>query len=171
MTLTRSINGIDPAAVGAVTERLRADRDVHPRFSAGVRWLGGYRTEARVGPQAALSGDEPVEYAGTDTGPSPEDLLLGAVGQCLIVGLAGTATARGVVIRELHVDVEGEVNLPAAYGVAGGHPGFQAIRIAVHLDADADRLELEALIDHALSRAPIPNTVSNPVPVTATLAR
>jgi uncharacterized OsmC-like protein len=80
--------------VGAVTERLREDREIHPRFSAGVRWLGGYRTEARVGADVALSGDEPVEYAGTDTGPSPEDLLLAAVGQCLIVGLAGTATAR-----------------------------------------------------------------------------
>jgi uncharacterized OsmC-like protein len=170
MTTTTSINGIDPAAVGAVAQRLREQREEGVRFSAGVRWLGGYRTEASVGPTAALPGDEPTDLAGTGTGPSPEDLLLGAVGQCLIVGLAGVATARGVVIRALRVDVEGEVNLPAAYGVADGHPGFQAIRVTVHLDADADRLELDALVDHALSRAPIPSTVANPVPVTATLA-
>ncbi len=170
MTTTTSINGIDPAAVGAVTRRLREARSEPVRFSAGVRWLGGYRTEAHVGPNAALAGDEPAELAGTGTGPSPEDLLLGAVGQCLIVGLAGAASARGLEIRALSVDVEGDVNLPAAYGIADGHPGFQAIRIAVHLDADADRLELDALVDFALSRAPIPSTVSHPVPVTAALA-
>jgi uncharacterized OsmC-like protein len=171
MTATTSINGIDPAAVDAVANRLRERRDEPVRFAAGVRWLGGYRTEARVGPEPALAGDEPTDLAGTGTGPSPEDLLLGAVGQCLIVGLAGAATARGVRIERLSVDVEGDVNLPAAYGLADGHPGFQAIRITVHLDADADRLELDALVDHALSRAPIPSTVSNPVPVTARLAR
>jgi uncharacterized OsmC-like protein len=170
MTATTSINGIDPTAVGAVADRLRARPDEPVRFAAGVRWLGGYRTEARVGPEPALAGDEPTELAGTNTGPSPEDLLLGAVGQCLVVGLAGAASARGVRIDQLSVDVEGDVNLPAAYGVVDGHPGFQAIRITVHLDADADRLELDALVDHALSRAPIPSTVANPVPVTARLA-
>jgi uncharacterized OsmC-like protein len=169
MTTTTSINGIDRTAVGAVTERLRERRSEPVTFAAGVRWLGGYRTEAQVGP-AAVAGDEPADLAGTGTGPSPEDLLLGAVGQCLIVGLAGAATARGLAIRALSVDVEGDVNLPAAYGLADGHPGFQAIRIAVHLDADADRLELDALVDHALSRAPIPATVSHAVPVTARLA-
>lgn len=170
MSARTSINGIDPGAVHAVTERLRADAATHPRFAASVRWLGGFRTEAQVGPQTALAGDEPVQYAGTDTGPSPEDLLLGAVGQCLIVGLAGAASARRIEIRRLVVEVEGDVNLPAAYGVADGHPGFQAIRIAVDLDADADRTVLDALLAQALRRAPIPNTVSNPVPVTATLA-
>jgi len=171
MTATTSINGIDATAVSAVAQRLREQRSEPVRFSAGVRWLGGYRTEAQVGPNPALAGDEPADLAGTGTGPSPEDLLLGAVGQCLIVGLAGAASARGVAIKDLRVDVEGDVNLPAAYGLADGHPGFQAIRVTVHLDADADRLELDALVDHALSRAPIPATVSNPVPVTATLAR
>jgi uncharacterized OsmC-like protein len=169
MTVSTNLNGIDLAAVGAVTERLRRTPGVAPRFAASVRWLGGYRTEARVGPEEALAGDEPVALAGTNTGPSPEDLLLGAVGQCLIVGLAGLAAKRGVAIRSLSVDVDGDVNLPAAYGIADGHPGFQAIRIAVQLDADANRLELEALVDHALAHAPIPSTVSNPVPVTATL--
>src|SRR6185312_14922429 len=108
MTAITNINGIDLTAVGAVTERLRARREEPVRFAAGVRWLGGYRTEARVGPELALAGDEPTELAGGNTGPSPEDLLLGAVGQCLIVGLAGAATARGVRIERLSVDVEGD---------------------------------------------------------------
>jgi uncharacterized OsmC-like protein len=170
MSVSTNLNGIDLTAVSVVTERLRQTPGVTPRFAASVRWLGGYRTEAHVGPQEALAGDEPVALAGTNTGPSPEDLLLGAVGQCLIVGLAGTASARRVEIRSLSVEVDGDVNLPAAYGIADGHPGFQAIRITVHLDADADRLELQALVEHALRHAPIPSTVANPVPVTATLA-
>jgi uncharacterized OsmC-like protein len=97
-------------------------------------------------------------------------MLLGAVGQCLIVGLAGSAAARGMRIERLAVEVEGSVNLTAAYGVQEGNPGFDRIDVRVHLDADADRAELEELLDHALRLAPIPNTVSRPVQVDTRLA-
>jgi uncharacterized OsmC-like protein len=92
-------------------------------------------------------------------------MLLGAVGQCLIVGLAGSAAARGIRIDSLAVEVEGSVNLTAAYGIQEGYPGFDRIEVRVHLDADADRAELEELLDHAVRLAPIPDTVSRPVRV------
>jgi uncharacterized OsmC-like protein len=97
-------------------------------------------------------------------------MLLGAVAQCLIVGVAGSASARGIRIRRLSVDAEGIVNLTAAYGVEEGNPGFQRIELTVHLDADADRKSLQVIVDGALASAPIPNTVARPVPVTASLA-
>jgi uncharacterized OsmC-like protein len=170
MPSTPTMNGIDLEAVRRVTDRYRREPGSRPRFAARVDWIGGYRTESRLGPAQVVRGDEPEELAGTGTGPSPEDMLLGAVGQCLIVGLAGASTARGVEIRALAVEVEGDVNLPAAYGVADGSPGFEHVRITVHLDSPADRLELDALLTYALERAPIPNTISRPVRVSATLA-
>lgn len=164
-------NGVDLDAVQAIVERYRADPDSGRRpFSATVRWLGGYRTEADLAGAVVVRGDEPTELAGTGTGPSPEDMLLTAVGQCLVVGLAGSAAARGIEIDGLEVEVSGIVNLTAAYGVEPGSPGFQAVEIVVRLESGAERAELDELLQHALALAPIPNTVQRPVPVTARLA-
>ncbi len=163
-------NGVDLEAVQRIVERYRDDPEAGRRpFGARVRWLGGYRTETSLPGTTVVRGDEPVDLAGTGTGPSPEDMLLTAVGQCLVVGLAGSAAARGIEIEALAVEVSGVVNLTAAYGVEPGSPGFREIEIAVHLDSPAPRAELEELLEHALDLAPIPNTVRRPVPVVARL--
>jgi uncharacterized OsmC-like protein len=169
--VTKRLNDVDLEAVERITEQYRRDpASGRQGFAAKVRWLGGYRTESQLGDHAPLRGDEPAALAGTETGPTPEEMLLGAVGQCLAVGYAGAAAARGLKIDALEIEVTGEVNLPAAYGVQEGNPGFDRVEVRVHLDCDAQRDELEALHEQVVARAPIPNTVSRPVQVDAKLA-
>jgi uncharacterized OsmC-like protein len=170
-SISSSLNGVNLDAVSAVVDRFRADPDAgHQPFVANVRWLGGFQTESHLGGVALMHGDEPVELAGGGSGPSPEDMLLSAVGQCLIVGIAGTASARRISIESLEVVVKGTVNLTAAYGVEAGNPGFQSISVAVHLASTTPREVLEELVRHALELAPIPNTIRHPVPVDVRLA-
>jgi organic hydroperoxide reductase OsmC/OhrA len=166
------LNGVDLDAVAKIAGRYREAPDTgRTRFEAQVSWLGGYRTEARLDGLSGLRGDEPEALAGTGTGPSPEAMLLAAAAQCLIVGVAGAASARGIAIETLTVEAAGAVNLAAAYGVQDGSPGFDRIELMVHLESpDADAPQLQALVDDALASAPIPNTIARPVPVTARLA-
>jgi uncharacterized OsmC-like protein len=165
------LNDIDLERVERITEQYRNDPESgRTPFAAKVRWLGGYRTENQLGDHAPVPGDEPRALAGTDTGPAPEELLLGAVGQCLAVGYAGTAASRGIEIESLEIDVRGKVNLPAAYGVEEGNPGFDAIEVDVHLMSDASPEDLARMHETVVERAPIPNTVSRPVKVEARLA-
>ena len=42
-------------------------------------WQGPYRTDVRVGPHAVVF-DAPKEIGGGDEGPSPGEMLLGAIG-------------------------------------------------------------------------------------------
>ena len=44
-----------------------------------VSWLGNLKTEARIGPHRLLV-DEPVANGGEDTGPTPPETLLAALG-------------------------------------------------------------------------------------------
>jgi uncharacterized OsmC-like protein len=44
-----------------------------------VRWLSGMQTEAQIGPHRVRL-DAAVDGGGSDTGPSPGELLLGALG-------------------------------------------------------------------------------------------
>jgi len=44
-----------------------------------VRWVGGMKAEAAVGPHRVVL-DAPREAGGGDEGPSPAEMLLGAIG-------------------------------------------------------------------------------------------
>lgn len=161
-----TLNGVDVDHVRSIATGYRDDPETgRTAFGARVRWIGGYRTEASLTDGLRVDGDEPVALAGTGRGPSPEDLLLSAVGQCLTVGWVGTLSAKGYAIEALEVDVRGHCDLAVAYGVGEGNPGFDRIEVAVQIRSDAPDDVLDGLADQVLAQAPIPNTVLRPIPV------
>jgi uncharacterized OsmC-like protein len=72
----------------------------------------GFAQEIRAGRHRLLA-DEPIADGGTDTGPSPYDLLLGALGACTSMTIALYARRKGwalddVVVRLRHSRVHAE---------------------------------------------------------------
>ena len=164
------VNGVRTASLAAVVSRFRQDpSSADTPFAVSVDWLEGYRTEATLGLHGPLAGDEPLELAGEGSAPAPEELLLAAAAQCLVVGIVGTASARAIAVHSLHVRARGTVDLAVAYGLADGHAGFSSVTLEVDLDAHADREVTESIVAEALDRAPIPSSLAHPIPVTAVL--
>jgi uncharacterized OsmC-like protein len=54
----------------------------------------GFAQEIEIGPHR-LKGDEPVAFGGTDTGPSPYDFLLAALGTCTSMTISLYAQRKG----------------------------------------------------------------------------
>ena len=79
-------------------------------FSASVslEHLSGYRAEVRIRSFPPLALDEPESLGGADTGPSPLDYLLTAVGGCLLSSLTLCLQKKRVDPR-LRADVTGRV--------------------------------------------------------------
>ena len=92
---------------------------------------------------------------GSDSAPNPVEQLIGALGNCLAVGYAANASAAGITIRDLRIDLDGDLDLHAFLGLADGHAGFSAIRVAVHLDTDADEAAVAELHRRVAATSPV----------------
>ena len=160
------LNQVDLSAVGALVEKIKERPSAgQTRWSAEVRWTGAFRSEATVRNFAPIASDEPAGMGGTDSAPNPVEQLLGALGNCLAVGYAANASVAGITIRDLRIDLEGDLDLHAFLGLADGHPGFSAIRVAVHLDTDAGEAAVAELHAKVAATSPVGQTLSKAIPV------
>ncbi|HWK47191.1 MAG TPA: OsmC family protein [Stellaceae bacterium] len=117
--------------------------------------------------------DEPPALLGEDTAPNPTEALLAALGSCVSVGIQANATAQGITLYKLELELEGDINITSVWGVGDLSPkvlGLTAVRIKVTIEGDAPRDTLDALVAHANTWSPVANTVRNPVPLTVTSA-
>jgi uncharacterized OsmC-like protein len=75
------------------------------------------------------------------------DMLLEALVACAGVTLRAVATTLGIQLREAKVRAEGDLDFRGTLGVSKEVPvGFQKIRLAFDLDADANEEQLATLI-------------------------
>jgi putative redox protein len=64
----------------------------------------GFAQEIQIGPHR-LKGDEPVAFGGTDTGPSPYDFLLAALGTCTSMTISLYARRKGWPLENVTVSL------------------------------------------------------------------
>jgi uncharacterized OsmC-like protein len=102
--------------------------------SAGVSGDNGLAWEAGAHPMAGGEGD--LACSG--------DLLLASLAACQEITLRMVAAAMGIELRNVEVDVEGDLDFRGTMGIDPETPvGFQRIRTSVRFDAEAtpDRLQ------------------------------
>ena len=171
ISTTTQLNDVDLDAVAALAEAVRGDESAGATtWHADVTWRGGFRSSARIRGFAYLPSDEPHALGGTDSAPNPVEQLLAALGNCLAVGYAANATARGIEITDLRIRVSGELDLHSFLGLRPGHAGFGGISATVHLTADATAEDLEALHQAVVATSPVGHTLQTAIPTTITLA-
>jgi uncharacterized OsmC-like protein len=165
------LNEVDIPAVAGLAEAISAEPEKGATiWHASVAWKGAFRSEATVRDFDPILSDEPEALGGTDTAPNPVEQLLGALGNCLAVGYAANASARGIVINDLRIDLSGDLDLHSFLGLRPGHAGYDAISVDVHLDADADAGTLQELHEAVVGTSPVGHTLQAAIPVSIELA-
>ncbi len=164
---TGGLNDVNIEAVAGLAGKIQQEPDVaDTKWSARVDWKGGFRSEARIRDFGPAASDEPGALGGTDTGPNPVEQVLAALGNCLAVGYAANATAAGIEIKDMSIELEGDLDLHTFLGLAPqGNAGYDNISVKVNIDSDASAEDIQALHDKVVGTSPVGHTLSRAVPV------
>ncbi len=157
---------IDRAGLEALIAKGKADPGAIKTLKCKTIAEGRFRHLNMIRDLPPYIVDEPPGLLGDDTAPNPSEAALAALGSCLAVGIHANAVAQGLVIQSLALDLEADINITAVWGTGDVSPkpvGFDAVRVQVHLQADAPQERIDALIAHATRWSPVANTFTKPV--------
>lgn len=177
------LNGLDAKAAFATIAAIKTDPTLARfRFRAHNNWIdggtnrstirdfygAGREDDSRSTAFEFVNGEPPV-LLGNNEGANPVEFLLHALAGCVTTTLVLHATARGITIRKLSTELEGDLDVQGLLGLDENvSPGYEQIRIRLNIEADCSDEELDDLLATAQRHSPVCNTVCRPVPVVIT---
>jgi uncharacterized OsmC-like protein len=177
-------NGVNVAALLGAREALaKAPEAAKFNWRATCRWMHGTHSRTSVLGFSGLGAeqahrneftfdmDHPEIFASQDLGATPVEMVLSGLAGCLTAGVAAIAQLRGIQLRSVTATLEGAMDIRGILGAdADVRNGFDGIRVKFHVDADATREEIEALVAQSQKRSAVFDILTNPTDVTVSLA-
>jgi uncharacterized OsmC-like protein len=175
------VNGLNVQAAFDTIGAIKADPSLARfQFRARNRWIDGGENRSTIrdfygagreddsrSTAFEFTNGEPPVLLGNNEGANPVEFLLHALAGCVTTTFVLHATARGIRVRELSTQLEGEIDLQGLLGLDDSvSPGYEQIRIRMQVEADCPDEELDALLAYTQRHSPVCNTVCRPVPVT-----
>ena len=173
-------NGLDVQAALDTIDAIKADPSLARfQFRARNTWVDGGENRSVIrdfygagreddsrSVAFEFTNGEPPVLLGNNEGANPVEFLLHALAGCVTTTFVLHATARGITIRELSTQLEGDLDLRGLLGLDDSvSPGYERIRIRMHVEADCSDAELAELLAYTQQHSPVCNTVCRPVPV------
>lgn len=176
------LNGWDVDAMNEAVDGVRQQPDAGKlTWRSRVRWDGGFGLDVRtreieqlgdvIERPFTLRGDHPPELLGENTGATAIELLLAALGSCMAGTFAAQATARGVEIDSLEVDVSGDIDLNGFFGLQPVPAGVSDVTLTFHVRSDAEPEVLAEIAEAARAHSPVYDSVTRPIEVTTKVGR
>ncbi|CFX16404.1 putative redox protein, regulator of disulfide bond formation [Candidatus Filomicrobium marinum] len=174
------INGLDVTAARNTIAAIQADKSLARfQFRARNTWISGGENRSTIRDFYGVGREddsrtmtfeftngEPAVLLGDNEGANPVEFLLHALAGCVTTTFVLHAMARGIHIRDLSTELAGDIDLQGLLGIDESvPPGYEQIRIRMHVEADCSEKDLEDLMTYAQQHSPVCNTVCRPVPV------
>jgi uncharacterized OsmC-like protein len=177
-------NGVNVAALLGAREALaKAPEAARFNWRATCRWMHGTYSRTSVkgfhglGAEQAHKSefsfdmDHPEVFASEDRGATPVEMVLTGLAGCLTAGVAAIAQLRGIQLRSVTATLEGAMDIRGILGADSDvRNGFDGITVKFHVDADATRKEIEALVAQSQKRSAVFDIITNPTNVTVSVA-
>jgi uncharacterized OsmC-like protein len=174
------MNGLPLQGIVDTVAAIKANGDLARfHFRARNQWIdggvnrstiqdfyGAGREDNSRGIAFEFTNGEPPVLLGNNEGANPVEFLLHALAGCVTTTFVLHATARGIRITELSTELEGNLDVRGLLGLDDTvSPGYDQIRIRMHVKADCPDKELDDLFAYTHQHSPVCNTVCRPVPI------
>ena len=177
-------NGVNVEALLGAREVLKeAPAAAQFTWRAECEWMGGVHSRSTVTSFFGLGEDQPhdntfvieadhpPQFAASDKGATPVEIVLSALASCLSAGVAAVAQHRGIQLNSVKATVEGDMDVYGILGIdADVRNGFSGVRVTFDIDADATRDEIEALVSQSQKRSAVYDIIANPGHVKVSVA-
>lgn len=181
--IMKHVNGVDVEKLSETMTAINGNPEIAKfSFRATNKWLGGGHNRTTINEfngacslhsrasSFIVDEDEPPILLGQDHGANPVEYALTALAGCLTTSLVYHASARGIKIDEVESTLEGNLDLRGFLGLSEGvRNGYEGIKVAFKIKADAPKEQLEDLVETAKKRSPVFDIVSNPTPISVRL--
>lgn len=167
---TDYLRPLDAEGLSKLGEKGKADPQKVVTLKAKTVCEGQFRNMTYVRDLEPMLIDEPPHLLGEDNAPNPSEAALATLGACLAVGVHANATARGVKLSKLELQLEGDINVTAVWGTGDldeNKPlGFTDIRVKINAEGDASKEVIDGIIADSNVWSPVANTMRNNVGLT-----
>jgi uncharacterized OsmC-like protein len=177
-------NGVNVEALLAAREALKSAPEAAKfKWRASCKWQNGTHSETTVEgfhglgqeqkhrTEFSFDADHPEIFASEDHGITPAEFMLVGLASCLTAGVAAVAQNRGIQLRSVEAKVEGSMDIQGILGIDSEvRNGYDDIKVTFHIDADAPRKDIEALVAQSQKRSAVYDAITNPTNVTVEVA-
>jgi uncharacterized OsmC-like protein len=179
MAETNVNNGVNVGALLAAREALRgAPQAAKFTWRASCKWQNGTNSNTKVEgfhglgaeqkhrTEFSFEADHPEVFASEDLGATPVEYVLVGLASCLTAGVASVAQNRGIQLRSVEAKLEGSMDIQGILGIDSDvRNGYEDIKVTFHIDADASKQEIEAIVAQSQKRSAVYDIVTNPTNV------
>ncbi len=128
-------------------------------FKATARSAEGLRVEGKSRGMRVMF-DEPEELGGTNEGMNPVEMLLNSLGACQVITAKTYARKFGVDLKDMWVDIEGDLDIDGFMGVPGVKAGLTDIRFKMNFVTDAPEESVHMLAREVEKHCPVGATLA-----------
>jgi uncharacterized OsmC-like protein len=160
------VNGINVDALTALLARVKQDASQgQTTWRVTTTWQGQTRSRADVS-GFAIGGaevprwfsfdiDEPYELGGSNAFANPQEYLIAALNACMTVGYVAQCAIRGITLKQLEIETEGEIDLGGFLGIDPNiPPGYKSLRYTVRLRGDGTQEQFAEIHAAVMATSP-----------------
>ena len=133
-------------------------------YKAKINKEEGFKSKTKMR-NFTLIQDEPEEVGGTNEGPSPVEVLLSSLGGCLEIVISMVSKEHGHKLKDLELEIEGDLDPRGFLGEAKVPAGFQNIRVNIKKMEGVPEDKKAEILEEVEGRCPIEDTLNRSLEV------